>query len=137
MNKCEVIQPIYSLQLKFIWLSLMLLQLAKLSASDMKAVKNMKLIEGSDTRKTSSGSFSLKFGSEKVNLPTRRHAYTYEQNQGMRLTNSFSLLEEACIKKGSNRRGRDLGIISVLSHDRGLVSDHMHTFLPSPSNYLE
>ncbi|CDP20294.1 unnamed protein product [Coffea canephora] len=39
-----------------------LCQLAKLSTNDMKAVKNMKLIEGSENRKTSGG-FSLKFDS--------------------------------------------------------------------------
>lgn len=44
-----------------------LLQLAKLSRADMKAVKNMKLLEGSDSKKTSHGGFSLKFDSAKVN----------------------------------------------------------------------
>ncbi|CAK9154514.1 unnamed protein product [Ilex paraguariensis] len=46
-----------------------LMQLAKLSHEDMKAVKNMILLEGSDNRKKSNGTFSLKFDSQK-----RKHA---------------------------------------------------------------
>ncbi|KAA8544825.1 hypothetical protein F0562_019584 [Nyssa sinensis] len=42
-----------------------LMQLAKVSHEDMKAVKNMRMLEGSDTRKTPSGSFSLKFDAHK------------------------------------------------------------------------
>lgn len=34
----------------------------------MKAVKNMKLLEGSERRKKSQGTFSLKFDSAKVNV---------------------------------------------------------------------
>ncbi|KAI3449129.1 hypothetical protein Pfo_005794 [Paulownia fortunei] len=49
--------------------ALKLMQLAKLSHADMKAVKNMKLIEGSDSTKASKGTFSLKFDSAK-----RKHA---------------------------------------------------------------
>ncbi|KAK4379392.1 hypothetical protein RND71_001254 [Anisodus tanguticus] len=41
-----------------------LMQLAKLSPEDMKAVKNMRMLEGSEKRKPS-GSFSLKFDSQK------------------------------------------------------------------------
>lgn len=52
----------------------MLLQLARLSDSDMKAVKNMKLIEGSDLRQASEETFSLKFDSDKVNFFTRLFA---------------------------------------------------------------
>ncbi|KAK2992614.1 hypothetical protein RJ640_015970 [Escallonia rubra] len=46
-----------------------LMQLAKLSREDVKAVKNMRMLEGSDSRKTSNGSFSLKFDTQK-----RKHA---------------------------------------------------------------
>ncbi|KAK3021183.1 hypothetical protein RJ639_045561 [Escallonia herrerae] len=46
-----------------------LMQLAKLSREDVKAVKNMRMLEGSDSRKTSNGSFSLKFDAQK-----RKHA---------------------------------------------------------------
>lgn len=46
----------------------MLLQLAKLSEADMQSVINMKLIEATDSRKTSQGTFSLKFDSAKVNI---------------------------------------------------------------------
>ncbi|KAL6965015.1 STXBP unc-18 S1 [Sarracenia purpurea var. burkii] len=51
-----------------------LMQLAKLSQEDMKAVKNMRMLEGSKARKTSTGSFSLKFDAHMVNincLPTK------------------------------------------------------------------
>ncbi|KAL0411818.1 UNVERIFIED_CONTAM: protein transport Sec1a [Sesamum latifolium] len=51
--------------------------LAKLSDSDMKAVKNMKLIEGYDSRKTSKGTFSLKFDSVK-----RKHASRKDRSGG-------------------------------------------------------
>ncbi|VFQ73886.1 unnamed protein product [Cuscuta campestris] len=49
-----------------------LMQLAKLSAEDMKAVKNMKMLEASDTRKTSNGGFSLKFDSQKRKNAARK-----------------------------------------------------------------
>ncbi|KAK4416000.1 protein transport Sec1a [Sesamum alatum] len=57
--------------------ALKLMQLAKLSDSDMKAVKNMKLIEGSDSRKASKGTFSLKFDSA-----TRKHAARKDRTGG-------------------------------------------------------
>jgi len=43
-------------------------QLAKLSAEDMKAIENMRLLAGtsSDSKKKSSGNFSLKFDGQKV-----------------------------------------------------------------------
>ncbi|KAL8500245.1 hypothetical protein ACS0TY_020012 [Phlomoides rotata] len=49
-----------------------LMQLAKLSPADMKTVKNMKLLEASDSRKTSHGSFSLKFDSAKKKHADRK-----------------------------------------------------------------
>ncbi|KAK6162481.1 hypothetical protein DH2020_002322 [Rehmannia glutinosa] len=52
-------------QLNFVGIFLILLQLAKLSRADMKTVKNMKLLEGSDSKKASHGTFSLKFDSAK------------------------------------------------------------------------
>lgn len=53
-----------------------ILQLARLSDTDMKVVKNMKLIEGSDSRSASTGTFSLMFDSEKVIFfYNRLHAY--------------------------------------------------------------
>ncbi|CAA0806058.1 Protein transport Sec1a [Striga hermonthica] len=52
--------------------SLKIMQLAKLPESDMKAVKNMKLIEGPDMRKASKGTFSLKFASGKTKNATRK-----------------------------------------------------------------
>lgn len=52
----------------------MLLQLARLSDTDMKVVQNMKLIEGSDSRSVSTGTFSLLFDSDKVSFYNRLHA---------------------------------------------------------------
>ncbi|CAA0842665.1 Protein transport Sec1a [Striga hermonthica] len=49
--------------------ALKLMQLAKLTRADMKTVKNMKLLEGSNTKKASHGAFSLKFDTAK-----RKHA---------------------------------------------------------------
>ncbi|XP_057805604.1 protein transport Sec1a-like isoform X2 [Salvia miltiorrhiza] len=45
--------------------ALKLMQLARLSDSDMKAVKNMTLVGGCDSRSVSKGTFSLMFDSEK------------------------------------------------------------------------
>ncbi|XP_073027533.1 protein transport Sec1a-like [Primulina eburnea] len=52
--------------------ALKLMQLAKLSCEDMKAVKNMKLLEGTDAKKTSHGTFSLKFDSAKRKQAARK-----------------------------------------------------------------
>ncbi|KAF7151996.1 hypothetical protein RHSIM_Rhsim01G0148400 [Rhododendron simsii] len=49
--------------------ALKLMQLAKLSSEDMKAVQNMRTLEGENARKTSTGGFSLKFDAHK-----RKHA---------------------------------------------------------------
>ncbi|XP_059651549.1 protein transport Sec1a-like [Cornus florida] len=49
-----------------------LMQLAKLSPEDMKAVNNMRLLERSDARKTSTGSFSLKFDAQKRKHSARK-----------------------------------------------------------------
>lgn len=49
------------------WFKLHLRQLARLSADDMNAVTNMKLLAGgADTKKSSTGAFSLKFDIHKV-----------------------------------------------------------------------
>ncbi|CAN4125823.1 unnamed protein product [Withania somnifera] len=48
-----------------------LMQLAKLSPEDMKAVKNMRMLEGSEKRKPS-GTFSLKFDSQKKGNAARK-----------------------------------------------------------------
>ncbi|KAF3440696.1 hypothetical protein FNV43_RR18981 [Rhamnella rubrinervis] len=49
-----------------------LMQLARLSSEDMKVVSNMRLLGGSDTKKTSSGSFSLKFDGQKKKQAARK-----------------------------------------------------------------
>lgn len=45
--------------------------MAKLTEEDMQSVTNMKLIEAVDSRKTSKGTFSLKFDSAKVNINSK------------------------------------------------------------------
>ncbi|XP_042002533.1 protein transport Sec1a-like isoform X2 [Salvia splendens] len=52
--------------------ALKLMQLARLSDTDMKAVKNMTLIGGCDSRSVSKGTFSLMFDSEKRKSMVRK-----------------------------------------------------------------
>ncbi|KAG6434455.1 hypothetical protein SASPL_106092 [Salvia splendens] len=52
--------------------ALKLMQLARLSDTDMKAVKNMTLIGGCDSRSVSRGTFSLMFDSEKRKSTVRK-----------------------------------------------------------------
>ncbi|XP_047976499.1 protein transport Sec1a-like isoform X2 [Salvia hispanica] len=52
--------------------ALKLMQLARLSNTDMKAVKNMKLISGYDSRNVSKGTFSLMLDSEKRKSMVRK-----------------------------------------------------------------
>ncbi|KAA8515933.1 hypothetical protein F0562_019112 [Nyssa sinensis] len=69
-----------------------LMQLAKVSHEDMKAVKNMRMLEGSDTRKTPSGSFSLKFDAHK-----RKHAARKDrtgEEETWQLFRFYPMLEE-------------------------------------------
>ncbi|CAI9770317.1 unnamed protein product [Fraxinus pennsylvanica] len=70
-----------------------LMQLAKLSSEDMKAVKNMKLLEGSDSRKTSNGTFSLKFDSAKRKNAARKDR-TGEEEETWALSRFYPMIEE-------------------------------------------
>lgn len=70
-----------------------LMQLAKLSSEDMKAVKNMKLLEGSDSRKTSHGTFSLKFDSAKRKNAARKDR-TGEEEETWALSRFYPMIEE-------------------------------------------
>ncbi|KAL2460791.1 SNARE-interacting protein KEULE [Abeliophyllum distichum] len=70
-----------------------LMQLAKLSREDMKAVKNMKLLEGSVSRKTSNGTFSLKFDSAKRKHAARKDR-TGEEEETWALSRFYPMIEE-------------------------------------------
>ncbi|KAL2477949.1 SNARE-interacting protein KEULE [Forsythia ovata] len=70
-----------------------LMQLAKLSREDMKAVKNMKLLEGSVSRKTSNGTFSLKFDSAKRKHAERKDR-TGEEEETWALSRFYPMIEE-------------------------------------------
>ncbi|PHT59146.1 putative protein transport Sec1a [Capsicum baccatum] len=69
-----------------------LMQLAKLSPEDMKAVKNMRLLEGSEKRKPS-GSFSLKFDSKKKGNAARKDR-TGEEEETWQLFRFYPMIEE-------------------------------------------
>ncbi|XP_071931367.1 protein transport Sec1a isoform X1 [Coffea arabica] len=80
-----------------------LMQLAKLSVEDMKAVKNMKLIEGSANRKTSGG-FSLKFDSK------RKHAARKDrtgEEETWQLFRFYPMLEELLEKLSKGELPKD------------------------------
>lgn len=80
-----------------------LMQLAKISAEDMKAVKNMKLIEGSGNRKTSGG-FSLKFDSK------RKHAARKDrtgEEETWQLFRFYPMLEELLEKLSKGELPKD------------------------------
>ncbi|CAH2056697.1 unnamed protein product [Thlaspi arvense] len=69
-----------------------LMQLAKLSPEDMKAVKNMRVLEGSDGRKTATGGFSLKFDGHKRKHAARKDK-TGEEETWM-LSRFYPVIEE-------------------------------------------
>ncbi|PSS26359.1 Protein transport Sec1a like [Actinidia chinensis var. chinensis] len=69
-----------------------LMQLAKLSHEDMKTVNNMRMLECSNSRKTSAGSFSLKFDAHK-----RKHAARKDregEEETWQLFRFYPMLEE-------------------------------------------
>lgn len=72
--------------------ALKLMQLAKLSCEDMKAVQNMRTLEGENARKTSTGGFSLKFDAHK-----RKHAARKDrtgEEETWQLFRFYPVLEE-------------------------------------------
>lgn len=71
-----------------------LMQLAKLSAEDMKAVKNMKLLAGSsNTQEKSSGSFLLTFDGQRKKVAVRKDR-TSDEEEAWALSKFYPLLEE-------------------------------------------
>ncbi|XP_002511719.2 protein transport Sec1a isoform X1 [Ricinus communis] len=69
-----------------------LMQLAKLSETDMKAVKNMRLLVGSSVTKKASGSFSLKFNNQKTKTAARKDRTGEEET--WQLFRFYPMLEE-------------------------------------------
>ncbi|KAF5732954.1 protein transport Sec1a [Tripterygium wilfordii] len=70
-----------------------LMQLAKLSREDMKVVENMKLLAGSsETKKASSGSFSLKFDGAKTKQAARKDRTGEEET--WQLFRFYPMIEE-------------------------------------------
>ncbi|KAL3649467.1 Protein transport Sec1a [Castilleja foliolosa] len=59
--------------------ALKLMQLAKLTRADMKTVKNMKFLEGSNSKKASHGTFSLKFDAASKRKHAERQDRTGEE----------------------------------------------------------
>ncbi|KAL0538461.1 hypothetical protein IC582_027482 [Cucumis melo] len=73
--------------------ALKIMQLAKLSTEDMKVVKNMRLLAGSDSKKTSSAhSFSLKFNAQKTKQATRKDRTGEEET--WQLFRFYPMIEE-------------------------------------------
>ncbi|KAL9234388.1 hypothetical protein vseg_009267 [Gypsophila vaccaria] len=71
-----------------------LMQLAKLSADDMKAVKNMRLLAGSpNAKKKSSGSFSLTFDGRRKKVSIRKDK-TNAQEESWALSKFYPMLED-------------------------------------------
>ncbi|GAB2271996.1 Protein transport Sec1a [Dionaea muscipula] len=74
--------------------ALKLMQLAKLSSEDMKAVKNMRLLAASkDNPKKSSGGFSLKFDGQKRKVAARKDK-TNGEEETWALSRFYPVLEE-------------------------------------------
>ncbi|KAF5946397.1 hypothetical protein HYC85_016625 [Camellia sinensis] len=82
-----------------------LMQLAKLSREDMKTVKNMRMLEGSDARKAATGSFSLKFDAHK-----RKHAARKDrtgEEETWQLFKFYPMLEELIEKLSKGELPKD------------------------------
>ncbi|EYU30559.1 hypothetical protein MIMGU_mgv1a002638mg [Erythranthe guttata] len=82
-----------------------LMQLAKLPHADTKAVKNMKLIAGSDTGKTSKGAFSLKFDSAKSKHKLRKDRSGEEKTWA--LFRFYPMIEELIEKLSKGELPKD------------------------------
>ncbi|THG21409.1 hypothetical protein TEA_008505 [Camellia sinensis var. sinensis] len=79
--------------------------LAKLSREDMKTVKNMRMLEGSDARKAATGSFSLKFDAHK-----RKHAARKDrtgEEETWQLFKFYPMLEELIEKLSKGELPKD------------------------------
>ncbi|KAK4848659.1 hypothetical protein QYF36_015782 [Acer negundo] len=83
-----------------------LMQLAKLSPEDMKVVNNMRLLGGSsDSKKTSTGSFSLKFDGQKTKQATRKDRTGEEET--WQLFRFYPMIEELIENLGKGEFPKD------------------------------
>ncbi|KAH7849013.1 hypothetical protein Vadar_011710 [Vaccinium darrowii] len=85
--------------------ALKLMQLAKLSREDMKVVKNMRMLEGENARKTSSGSFSLKFDAHMRKNAARKDRTGEEET--WQLFRFYPMLEELIEKLSKDELPKD------------------------------
>ncbi|XP_073525496.1 uncharacterized protein [Phyllobates terribilis] len=84
-----------------------LMQLAKLSAEDMKGIKNMMLLaHSSNNKKKTSGGFSLKFDAQKRNVAARKDRDTGEE-EAWALSRFYPMLEELIEKIDKGTLGKD------------------------------
>ncbi|KAH6817814.1 secretory 1A [Perilla frutescens var. frutescens] len=83
-----------------------LMQLAKLTRADMQTVTNMKLLEVSDSRKTSQGTFSLKFDSAKKKNAERKDR-AGDEEEGWALSRFYPKLEELIEQLGKGDLPKD------------------------------
>ncbi|XP_071688718.1 protein transport Sec1a-like [Rutidosis leptorrhynchoides] len=82
-----------------------LMQLAKLPPEDMKVIQNIKLLEGSNSKKKHHGSFSLKFDTQKRNHAIRKDRTGEEET--WQLTRFYPMLEELLEKLGKRELPKD------------------------------
>nr|AQX44190.1 SNARE-interacting protein KEULE [Apostasia odorata] len=69
-----------------------LMQLAKMSTEDMNTVANLKFLGGLDTKKTSGGSFSLKFDAQKKKHAARKERE--DEEEAWQLSRFYPMIEE-------------------------------------------
>ncbi|KAK3195006.1 hypothetical protein Dsin_026316 [Dipteronia sinensis] len=82
------------------------MQLARLSPEDMKVVNNMRLLGGSsDSKKTSTGSFSLKFDGQKTKQATRKDRTGEEET--WQLFRFYPMIEELIENLGKGEFPKD------------------------------
>ncbi|GJS70700.1 protein transport Sec1a [Tanacetum coccineum] len=82
-----------------------LMQLAKLPPDDIKAIQNVKLLEGTNNKKKHHGAFSLKFDSQKRNHALRKDRTGEEET--WQLSRFYPMLEELLEKLGKRELPKD------------------------------
>ncbi|KAJ0603334.1 putative sec1-like protein [Helianthus annuus] len=82
-----------------------LMQLAKLPPEDMKAIQNMRLLEGSNKKKKHHGAFSLKFDAQKRNNALRKDKTGEEET--WQLSRFYPMLEDLLEKLAKHNLEKD------------------------------
>ncbi|KAI3504333.1 hypothetical protein L1887_32917 [Cichorium endivia] len=83
-----------------------LMQLAKVPAEDIKVLQNMKLLEGTKSKKKHHGSFSLKFDSHQKHHAIRKDRSGGEE-EAWQLSRFYPVLEDLIEKLGKNDMPKD------------------------------